>query len=445
MIDNALAVLPLDHTALLSAFYVELNEKRTTPIKLQKVLMQGTHANVNLNHLSAHSATSSVLDITKSDIVEAHSLSQASRIFTAPLSFPRNRMSPQRFTTWVRAFLRIPQQPHLGNLADRSGHAYQTERCLAEHTKHDPEAASLDLHGNHANSNCPSVAAGRHRRHTLLKSYIYILAIEAGCHTSVEPPTSQLLHGAFTPEQCRKLFPKAPTVGFTAFSKRVVEDTATWAEMDDCPERDELRLDLRERLEGIKVETNEKAGLRIDLLIRDIETLEELWIDATCIHSTCKSRLPKELAHTVKNLNWEPTSADDRRPPGRAASDQTQHKHNKYAPLIAIAAKQHMDGMRQSTPTFLAAVTTTHGEMGLDTFVLQEWLTKAYKRKLLREPDRIDGLTHAQLTATFRNKLRLAVQIATAKGQADMILSAGLPRGSCKKHSYAQWGLSPHL
>ena len=278
----------------------------------------------------------------------------------------------------------------------------------------------------------------------MLKNTLRYLALEADCTAEPEPPTNLILHNAFTAAQCRKLFPKAPTVSFTARSNGIVEDSASWEKMDDGPERNALGEDIRARIEGINVKKDEKNGLRIDLLIRDNETLEELWIDATCVHPTCKSRLSKELAHTVKHFNWVPTAAEGRRPAGKAACDQKQLKHNKYAPLVAIAVKQHLDLMRQSIPKFLAAVTTTHGEMGEDTFTLQEWLTKAYKRKLSRSAKRTDGLTDAQLTATYRNKLRLGVQIATAKGQADMINSAGLPRGSCKKHSYARRDLPLH-
>lgn len=211
--------------------------------------------------------------------------------------------------------------------------------------------------------------------------------------------------------------------------------------MKDGPEREAFGVDINARLEGIKVDVVKKdnKGLRIDLFIQDIETLEELWIDTTCIHPTCKTRLPRELAHTLKHLNWKPSSDESRRPAGQATSDQKKVKHDLYAPLIAIAAKQHMDGIRQSNPKFLAAVTTTLGELGEDTFTLQEWLTKAYRRKLLRSSDRSDGRSHSQLTAIYRNKLRLALQIATAKGQADMLNAAGLPRSCCKKHTYKRF------
>lgn len=439
-IIKALAVLPQNAAALLSTFYVELNETKTVPIKLQKVLMKAAHARANEINLSNHFRPSSTLDITKSDIIEAHAPSQASRIFTAPLSVSWNRMDPNRFTAWVRAFLRVPQQPHLGNLANRAGLPYQTERCLAEHTKNNLKAACLDLHGNHANSNCPSVAAGRHRRHKLLRDAFKFLAVKAGCTVMSEPATNELLLNAFTAEQCRKLFPKAPTVAFSSMSAKIVDDVALWEKMSDGPKRDKLGEDIQTRIDGIEVKDGDKTGLRADLFIQDTETFEQLWVDNTTIHTTCRTRLSKQFTHILNELKSVPTSTedldDDSDGKGGAAADQRAFKHKKYAPLLAIAAKQFMDGMRQSNPKFLAPVATTHGEMGEDSFALQEWLTKAYKRSLLRAPDRLDGLTHAQLTAAYRNNLRLAIQIATAKGQADMINSAGLPRSSCKKHAY---------
>ena len=119
---------------------------------------------------------------------------------------------------------------------------------------------------------------------------------------------------------------------------------------------------------------------------------------------------------------------------GKALQDQTQSKHNQYAPLVTIAKKQAIDGKRLSEPRFVAAAMSTAGEMGLETIQLQEWLTASYARMLGTQPKRDDGIGTKKLTAVFRNKLRNRLAIAVARGQARMCLSAGLPASSCRKN-----------
>ena len=58
---------------------------------------------------------------------------------------------------------------------------------------------------------------------------------------------------------------------------------------------------------------------------------------------------------------------------------------------------------------------------------LQEWLTSKYRARLQREGDRDDGAPIELLTGRFRYSLRASVLLAMAKGQAGMLLAAGLP------------------
>ena len=66
---------------------------------------------------------------------------------------------------------------------------------------------------------------------------------------------------------------------------------------------------------------------------------------------------------------------------------------------------------------------------------LQEWLVARYRARVEREGDRDDGLSPATLAARFRNEFRGRMLTAMAKGQARMMMSAGLPSSSCKKYS----------
>ena len=118
-----------------------------------------------------------------------------------------------------------------------------------------------------------------------------------------------------------------------------------------------------------------------------------------------------------------------------AATEQTKLKHDVYSPLMAIAAKQHLDGKRVVLPSFLAVVGTTHGELGAESIHLIENLTACYREKLDREGERPDGQKPTDLTANFRTRCRFGLLCAIADGHAMMLTAAGLPSSSCKKHS----------
>lgn len=102
-------------------------------------------------------------------------------------------------------------------------------------------------------------------------------------------------------------------------------------------------------------------------------------------------------------------------------------------PLINIARKQIIDGIRNNKPEFVPAVAYTIGEFGIEFISLVEWLISKYTRKLTYEGERKDGVSLATLSANYRNKTKLAMQIAIAKGIALMICFAGLPDTSTKK------------
>ena len=105
-----------------------------------------------------------------------------------------------------------------------------------------------------------------------------------------------------------------------------------------------------------------------------------------------------------------------------------------YGPLIAIAKKHVQDRRRHCEPKFFACVATTYCELGIETIQLQEHLTWKFGQKMAREGHRDDGKKLVTLTADYRNDFRVKMAMAVAKGQARMINTAGLPRGSCKKY-----------
>jgi len=92
------------------------------------------------------------------------------------------------------------------------------------------------------------------------------------------------------------------------------------------------------------------------------------------------------------------------------------------------------DGMRTHDPIFLAAAVSTFGESGVETVRLQELLTNAYSRKLVREGNWDDGFSIQALTVEFCNNFRDRINISVAKGLGIMINTCGLPVSSCRKY-----------
>ena len=114
----------------------------------------------------------------------------------------------------------------------------------------------------------------------------------------------------------------------------------------------ETMCDLMQKQHGTK-------GLRVDLQIKNPSSNQEIWVDVTCIHPTCKSRIGPEL----KKINEEIILEDDRRrgmnnygqkmkSDGYAARQQTRCNHKTYGPLLSIAKKQVQDGRIHCEPEF---------------------------------------------------------------------------------------------
>ena len=186
-------------------------------------------------------------------------------------------------------------------------------------------------------------------------------------------------------------------------------------------------------------EQHNTKGLRVDIQIKDQSSNQEIWVDTTCIHPTCMSRIRAELKQVKEEIRFD---EDQRRGinnhdrelkfEGDASRDQTRFKHKTYSPLIPISKKQTNDGRRMKQPQFLAGVVTTYGELGLETIKLVEFLTWAYGKKKALEGHREDGIKLSTLTAHFRNDLRMKMMISVAKGLSRMLNTAGLPSGTCK-------------
>jgi hypothetical protein len=201
-------------------------------------------------------------------------------------------MSAAEFSSWVRFFLAIPQLTRLGNATKSVVLGYEAEQCMHRHLKNDDHL--LDVHATHANSGCPSASAGLHKRHSMFKWAVYYAAQEAGCMAQMEPKTENLLLGQFSADECRALFPKAPGKRSQEVIDRIMAERDDILTMLPGPDRDKKLKDISSTCRLLNRQHKTK-GVRIDVAITAPDTNDALFVDTTCIHTSCKSRRGAEL------------------------------------------------------------------------------------------------------------------------------------------------------
>jgi hypothetical protein len=350
----------------------------------------------------------------------------------------------------VRFFLRLPQPPHLGNLTSRPTlpFKYETEKCMCEHPRGHgggEEGRVLDLHGNHANSTCPAVASGRYKRHTALRQACAIMERKAGLKVGEEPSTYELLLRKFTPLQCRLMFHKSP-------NKQHLEDVDALLGLMTEAEKPRVTPSEKKAImnkidDGLKVmqmmmagksyevKEGDRQGLRVDIDIFDVHTGATRWLDVTSVHTTCKSYLKAELKWAEANIQAFLEGKDEKHWPhleGARAAKAEKDKRALYGQMAMEGRRQKIKGLRKEEPVFVPLVVTTHGEMGLAMVKHQEWVTGVYKAKVAQDGldhPREDGVSPKQLTSVFRTEFRTSVQVAVAKGVAQMLSEAGMSMG----------------
>ena len=398
-------------------------------LKMQKSLSAVAHAVAEQEALAAY--VSSDPTVTLSDMVQAYAARHYAWVLNAPVKIRRMRIAPDVFIAWMRWYLALPQLRRIGNASDQPGFDYPVESCMESHAK--GKSRLLDASANHANSRCPSASGALHYRHTLLKWAIYHAAKEAGCSTTMEPRTHTLLLEQFSAARCRTLFAKRPNKKQKAMADDLQRAIKRWHVIPEGEARQLLGEQIKQTQSTLERQLGAKKGLRIDVQITDPVSGQETWVDTTCIHPTCASRLAKEVKLLEEQLK-DPPRTTTGRPAlriGQAVQDQAALKVEHYQPLVNVAQEQVNSGRREEAPTFFPAVVSTHGELGKATQALIERLTHSYGLRLAREGDRKDGAEPATLTARFRNELRCTLKVAAAKGLGRMLLASGLP--FCKK------------
>ena len=398
---------------------------------MQQSLSKAAHAVAEQEALAAY--VKSDPTVTLSDMVQAYAARHFATVFSAPVKFKHMRMAPVIFIAWMRWFLALPQLRRIGNAKVQTGLDYPVECCMESHSK--GERRFLDANANHANSGCPSASGALHYRHTLLKWAVYNAAKQAGCVVKMEPKTHTLLLEEYTAAECRTLFAKQPNKKQRAMAESMQLAIKRWHILPEGEEREELGDEIRQTQNTLNKQLGSRKGLRIDVKIKDPTSNQETWVDTTCIHPTCASRLTKEVKLLEQQLQHPRRTATGKpiQRTGQAVQDQAAHKIAHYQPLVSVAQRQVHSGRRQEMPKFLPVVVSTHGELGRGAQTLIERLTHSYGLRLTEEGERKDGAEVGELTARFRHELRCTLKVAVAKGLGRMLLASGLPFRKRKK------------
>ena len=193
---------------------------------------------------------------------------------------------------------------------------------------------------------------------------------------------------------------------------------------------------LKTKIEQLPVLDADPTGLRVDLSIEDPSTGEHKLIDVTVAHTTSATYLPREL-NAVKQRQMSATfSTDFKLPdtlitePSPTLAHKEKIKHEKYSRLIVVTKKQYNQNKRKQAPSFAPFALADNGELGPTALALQEWLVEHYRKHLLTEPPRLDGLLPQALIRLFRHNLKLSVQLALASGFGASLNATGLPWNS---------------
>jgi hypothetical protein len=139
---------------------------------------------------------------------------------------------------------------------------------------------------------------------------------------------------------------------------------------------------------------------------------QQIWYDTTTVHTTCRSKIKKELVLT-RNRRAAGKAAKDMQSAGLMAVHQK--KLDRYSLLAALAERQVLDGLRAVAPVILPVAVSTHGEFCPGAVRVQEWLTSKYRERLLLEGDRDDGEKLEDLTAAFRGEFRSPSSLPLAR------------------------------
>ena len=402
--------------------YGRMIEKiKTKRAKVQSMLMElvNDRAKRTLEEEVLNKACTATL--SKSDA--AHLLittrrSQLSRVITSPRGLRENEVQSAYFSATLLHYLNLPQPQIWGPGMLGAGNC-RAEICRNNHdTNH-----LLDQNGDHL-VGCTSTHQARQALHDSFNRVLARAATEIpGMTVRVEPPTVELLHGDYTEEECRSLFPSRSTV---ALQNQAATCAKLIQRLHDSvgPEREAHQHALTEFLRSIG---DGEKGLRADIAITAPNGLLAL-VDGSCIHSTCMSYRDKNFDFLRDKAVRNVFNTGDDAQMSPAVKEAEEKKKAKYLPLLnRIKAREERVGIRHSGQAqFFGCIMTHDGEFSDGTFQLIEWLVKQY-RVSLSDDDIWGNLSRGAMAADFRSRIKDALVTAMANGWGRMLKEGGFP------------------
>jgi hypothetical protein len=168
----------------------------------------------------------------------------------------------------------------------------------------------------------------------------------------------------FSRAECRRIFPRKFGAAYRSRFSQMIPAYQAAARARTTTERSAAMARIRSTLDDFPSSNNQKmSGLRVDVALSDPDTGAERWIDVSTVHTTSPSYVKVEYEDAVE-LAGEPACNPALMDPSPAAAAREKIKRDKYAILIAIAAKQTAEYRRPATPAFAPFVLSDNGEMG---------------------------------------------------------------------------------
>ena len=147
-------------------------------------------------------------------------------------------------------------------------------------------------------------------------------------------------------------------------------------------------------------------------------------VDCTIIHSLSRAHARAEAKRTLERL--DSTVLEVRNKPAAAIDTARRRKEQAYIPFIYVLKKQLMDGRRLKA-VFTPMAVTSFGELRPGCAVVQEWLAMRLKAHHTAAGSRPDGLEAADLTRSFRRRVRTAILMVAIRRLGALQRNSGLP------------------
>jgi hypothetical protein len=438
------AVLPLEAADICrSQFYLNLFTNKPM-VQVQHVISKSIAARQRLELLKQAKPAENGVTVrsggfTPSDCsqtVLTTTRSQISRIWTSDLGYEDSRVPCKPFVRFARYIFGLPNLLMDPSDATKSDHSLclvgRCLSCLHKHPGREKHRYELDPTGDHASSGCSTVMGTRYLNHNGISKMLGKFGIEAGLEVDLEPPTSAVLEGAFTDEECRMLFPKNGNKGAKQLAKKAaivaleIQD-AEWR--SDAPKAAQGRQHLLRLRRDLADSTQ---GRRIDIYMRDPLSRDSKFVDVAGVHPTAHSYI-KATAKFARKIVQAEVEAKESGGVSEMVGEVSPRilavelsKHRTYGLLGSIADHQKRLGTRQGSHEFVPAICTHYGELGSPFFNLIEWMTGQYKRHC-RGVVRADGRAERFVTADYRRRLKDAIFARIATGFGGMLDSVGIP------------------